>query len=67
VVRFDFILSAAIGFVTALILTTCASPSRVVWEYYDQCARENPSFLAMAECGMTEASGGVCPQQYLFA
>src|SRR4029077_9875530 len=50
-VRFNFILSAAIGFVTALMLTTCASPSRVVWEYYDQCARENPSFLAMAECG----------------
>jgi len=51
VVRFNFILSAAIGFVTALMLTTCASPSRLVWEYYDQCARENPSFLAMAECG----------------
>jgi hypothetical protein len=51
VVRFNFVLSAAIGFVTALMLTTCASPSRVVWEYYDQCARENPSFLAMAECG----------------
>jgi hypothetical protein len=50
VVRFNFILSAAIGFV-ALMLTTCASPSRLVWEYYDQCARENPSFLAMAECG----------------
>jgi hypothetical protein len=50
-VRFNFILSAAIGFVTALMLTTCASPSRVVWEYYDQCARENPSFLTMAECG----------------
>ena len=50
-VRFNFILSAAIGFMTALMLTTCASPSRVVWEYYDQCARENPSFLAMAECG----------------
>src|SRR5215475_3703724 len=33
------------------MLTTCASPSRVVWEYYDQCTRENPSFLAMAECG----------------
>jgi hypothetical protein len=32
------------------MLTTCASPSRVVWEYYDQCAREKPSFLAMAEC-----------------
>ena len=51
VVRFNFILSAAIGFVTALMLTTCASPPRVVWEYYDQCARQNPSFLAMAECG----------------
>src|SRR6516164_1346327 len=49
--RFNFILSAAIGFVTALMLTTCASPSRVVWEYYDQCGRENPSFLVMAECG----------------
>src|SRR3974390_2683870 len=42
---------AAIGFVSALMLATCASPSRVVWEYYDQCARENPTFLAMAECG----------------
>jgi hypothetical protein len=51
VVRFNFILSAALSLVTALMLTTCASPSRVVWEYYDQCARENPSFLAMAECG----------------
>jgi hypothetical protein len=51
VVRFNFILSTVIGFVTALMLATCASPSRVVWEYYDQCARENPSFLAMAECG----------------
>jgi hypothetical protein len=51
VFRFDPILSAAIGFVTALMLTTCASPARVVWEYYDQCAQENSSFLAMAECG----------------
>jgi len=51
VVRFNFILSAAIGFATASMLTTCASPSRLVWEYYDQCARENTSFLAMAECG----------------
>jgi hypothetical protein len=51
VVRFNFILSAAVGFVTALMLTTCASPTRVVWEYYDQCARGNSSFLAMAECG----------------
>jgi hypothetical protein len=47
VVRFNFIFSAVIG----SMLTTCASPSRVVWEYYDQCARENPAFLAMAECG----------------
>jgi hypothetical protein len=51
VVKFNFALSAVISFVTALMLTTCATPSRVVWEYYDQCARENPSFLAMAECG----------------
>lgn len=50
VVRFNFVLSA-IGFVTALMLASCASPSRVVWEYYDQCGRENPSFLAMTECG----------------
>ena len=49
VVRFNFILSAAIGFVTASMLATCASPSRLVWEYYDQCARENTSFLPMAE------------------
>jgi len=51
VLRFNFIWSAAIGFVIALMLTTCASPSRVVWECYDQCARENPTFLVMAECG----------------
>jgi hypothetical protein len=51
VCRFNFVSSAAIGLVNALMLTSCASPSRVVWEYYDQCARENPSFLAMAECG----------------
>jgi hypothetical protein len=51
VFKFNFIFSAATGFVTALLLTTCASPSRVVWEYYDQCTRENASFLAMAECG----------------
>ena len=51
VVRFNFILSASISLGTALLLITCASPSRLVWEYYDQCARENPSFLSMAECG----------------
>jgi hypothetical protein len=50
-VRLNLASSAATGFVAVTMLTTCASPSRVVWEYYDQCARENPSFLAMAECG----------------
>jgi hypothetical protein len=51
VVRFNFIFSAVIGFVTALMLAACASPSRGGWEYYDQCARGNPSFLAISECG----------------
>ena len=46
----NFILSAAIAFVAALMLNGCAH-SRVAWGYYDQCAQENPSFLAMAECG----------------
>ena len=51
-VRFSFILSAAVGFVTALMAIGCTThSSTVVWEYYDQCAQENPSFLAMAECG----------------
>jgi hypothetical protein len=51
VVRLNLALSATTGFVAVSMLTTYPSPSRVVWEYYDQCARENPSFLAMAECG----------------
>jgi hypothetical protein len=51
VVRFNFILSAAIGFVTALILTTCASPSRVVWEHYDQCARKTHHSLQWRNVG----------------
>lgn len=52
-VRLNFILSAAIGFLAllaALMQTSCAH-SPPVWQYYDQCAQENPSFLAMAECG----------------
>jgi hypothetical protein len=40
----------ALPFVTALMLNSCAH-SRPVWDYYDQCAQENPSFLAMAHCG----------------
>ena len=47
VVRFHFIFSAAIAFVAAIMLTKCANSS-VVWERYDQCALENPSFLAIA-------------------
>jgi len=50
VVRFNFIFSAVIAFVAATMLTKCGNSS-VVWEHYDQCALENPSFLAMAECG----------------
>ena len=49
-VRFHFIFLAAIAFVAATMLTKCSNSS-VVWEHYDQCALENPSFLAMAECG----------------
>jgi len=51
VVSLNFILSAAIGFAAALMQTSCTHSSTVVWEYYDQCVQENPSFLAMAECG----------------
>ena len=49
-VRSNFILSAPIAFVAALMLNGCAH-SRLAWDYYDQCAQENPSFLAMAQCG----------------
>jgi hypothetical protein len=49
VVRY-FILSGALALAAAGTLTGCAH-SQVVWEYYDQCALEDPSFRAMAECG----------------
>jgi hypothetical protein len=52
VARPSFILLASIGFIAASMQTGCVhSPSPPVWGYYDQCAAENPSFLAMAECG----------------
>src|SRR5690349_22567377 len=42
----------ATGLVAAFIQSGCVySASRPVWNYYDQCAAENSSFLAMAECG----------------
>ena len=46
-VRLNFIMLAAIGFLTQ---AGCVH-APAVWDYYDQCAAENPSFLAMAECG----------------
>jgi hypothetical protein len=50
--RPKFILLASLGFIAASIQTGCVhSPAPPVWGYYDQCSAENPSFLAMAECG----------------
>ena len=50
VVRRNSILS--MGFIAASMQTGCVhSPAPPVWGYYDQCAADNPSFLAMAECG----------------
>jgi hypothetical protein len=43
-------MSAAAGFVAALTQTSCAH-SPPVWHYYDECAQENSSLLAMAQCG----------------
>jgi hypothetical protein len=49
VARSTFVLAAAEGF--AALMLTCCTHAPPVWDYYDQCAQENPSFLAMAECG----------------
>jgi hypothetical protein len=50
--RAKFILSAALGLGAAFLQAGCVhSTSPPVWDYYDQCAAANPSFLAMAECG----------------
>jgi hypothetical protein len=51
VVRFDFILPTVAVLAAATMLTRCAHSPPPIWSYYDQCAAENPSFLAMAECG----------------
>jgi hypothetical protein len=45
------ILPTAIGLVAALMQAGCVVQAPAVWDYYDQCAAQNPSFLAMAECG----------------
>ena len=50
--RPNFILLACIGLIAATSQAGCVhSPAPPVWGYYNQCAAENPSFLAMAECG----------------
>jgi hypothetical protein len=46
----DFILPRAIGLMAALVLSSCAH-SPLVWDYYDQCALQIPSFPAMADVG----------------
>jgi hypothetical protein len=51
-VELDFSLSAGAVVIAALALIGCVhSSAPPVWSYYDRCAAENPSFLAMAECG----------------
>jgi hypothetical protein len=48
----NFIVLVAIGLGSAFTQTGCVySPARPVWDFYDRCAADNPSFLAMAECG----------------
>ena len=43
---------AAVAFAGAFTQTGCVhSSAPPVWGYYDQCAADNPSFVAMAECG----------------
>jgi hypothetical protein len=50
--RPNFILLASFSFIAASIQAGCVhSPAPPVSGYYDQYAAENPSFLAMAECG----------------
>jgi hypothetical protein len=51
-VGLDFLLLGGAAFVAALLQAGCVhSSAPPVWDYYDQCAAANPSFLAMAECG----------------
>ena len=44
------------GLLTAILpvlLLSCVSQpiTRPVWSYYDNCATQNPSFVAMVKCG----------------
>jgi hypothetical protein len=49
-VKSKLILSAVAGCVAASMQSGCAH-STLVWHYYDDCAGDNQSFVAMAECG----------------
>jgi hypothetical protein len=61
-VRTHFIFVVSLGLIAASIQTGCVhSPTPPVWGYYDQCAAENPSFLAMAECGRQKRLGECVP------
>lgn len=49
---FNFLSLAGAAFIATLVQAGCVhSSAPPVWDYYDQCAAANPSFLAMAECG----------------
>lgn len=50
--RSKFIFLASTGLIAASVQAACVySPAQPVWRYYDQCAAEKPSFVAMAACG----------------
>src|SRR5215469_725236 len=50
--RLSFVLLASTVLAAASMQSGCVhSPAPPVWDYYDQCASENQSFVAMAECG----------------
>jgi hypothetical protein len=56
----DYFLSGAIGLIAAFMLANCIQ-SPLAWDYYDQCALQNPSFLAMAECGRQKRLAACVP------
>ena len=47
--NFNLPMVAAVA--AASMLGGCAHSPPPIWSYYDQCAAENQSFVAMAECG----------------
>jgi hypothetical protein len=52
VAKVNFVSFGVVGLVATFMQAGCVhSQVPPVWGYYDQCVAENPSFLAMAECG----------------